>query len=109
MSDISSGVRPCGFTLFLIDSQQLALLLASSSHTKKIYLYSLFGIHGIIFPGDTVVKNLPASARNTGDTGSIPGPGTSPGEGNGNPLQYSHLGNPMDREACLGSQRVGHN
>ena len=36
---------------------------------------------------------------NTGDAGSIPGPGRSPGEGNGNPLQYSCLGNLMDREA----------
>ena len=38
----------------------------------------------------------PASA---GHVGSIPGSGTSPGEGNGNPLQYSRLGNPMDRGA----------
>ena len=43
-----------------------------------------------------VVKNLPA---NVGDMGSIPGWGRSPGEGNGNPLQYSCLGNPMDRGA----------
>ena len=43
-----------------------------------------------------MVKNPPA---NTGDDGSIPGLGTSPGEGNGNPLQYSCLGNPMDRGA----------
>ena len=42
------------------------------------------------------VKNLPANA---GDVGSIPGSGRSPGEGNDNPLQYSCLGNPMDREA----------
>ena len=48
------------------------------------------------FPGNSVVKNLPANA---GDTGSIPGMGRSPGEGNGNPLQYSCLGNPMDRGA----------
>ena len=41
-----------------------------------------------------MVKNLPASA---GDTGSIPGLGRSPGEGNGNPHQYSCLENPMDR------------
>ena len=41
-----------------------------------------------------VVKNLPANA---GDGGSIPGPRKSPGEGNGNPLQYSCLKNPMDR------------
>ena len=40
-----------------------------------------------------------ASACNTGDLGSIPGLGRSPGEGNGNPLQYSCLENPMDRGA----------
>ena len=38
-----------------------------------------------------------ASASNVGDPGSIPGLGRSPGEGNGNPLQYSCLENPMDR------------
>ena len=38
-----------------------------------------------------------ASAYNVGDPGSIPGSGRSPGEGNANPLQYSCLGNPMDR------------
>ena len=43
-----------------------------------------------------VKKNLPANA---GDTGSIPGSGKSPGEGNGNPLQYSCLGNSKDRGA----------
>ena len=48
------------------------------------------------FLGGSAVKNLPASA---GHTGSIPGSGRSLGEGNGNPLQYSRLGNPMDREA----------
>ena len=40
-----------------------------------------------------------ASAYNMGDPGSIPGSGRSPGEGNGNPLQYSCLENPMDRGA----------
>ena len=48
------------------------------------------------FLGGSVVKNLPANA---GDSGSIPGLGRSPGKGNGNPLQYSCLGNPMDRRA----------
>ena len=43
-----------------------------------------------------VVKNLPASARDTGDVGLIPGSGRSSGGGNGNPLQYSRLENPMD-------------
>ena len=62
------------------------------------------------FPGGSEDK---ASACNAGDPGSIPGLGRSPGEGNGNPLQYSCLENPMDRGAwqamSTGSQRVGHN
>ena len=48
------------------------------------------------FPGGSVVKNLPTNA---GDTGSGPRSGRVPGEGNGNPLQYYCLGNPMDRGA----------
>ena len=44
-------------------------------------------------------KNLPANAGDAGDACSIPGSGRSPGEGNGNPLQYSCLGNPVDRGA----------
>ena len=48
------------------------------------------------FPGGSAVKNPPANA---GDEGSIPGSGRSLGEGNGNPLQYSCLANPMDRAA----------
>ena len=59
------------------------------------------------FPGGPEVK---ASASNAGNLGSIPGLGRSPGEGNGNPLQYSCLENPMDGEAwyeqSTGSQRV---
>ena len=50
----------------------------------------------VLYPGDSVVKNLPANAR---ATGLIPGLGRSPGEGTGNPLQYSGLQNPMDRGA----------
>ena len=49
--------------------------------------------YSVGFPGGSEVK---ASARNAGDLGSIPGSGRSPGEGNGNPLQYSCLENPMD-------------
>ena len=49
-----------------------------------------------IFPPSSVSKK---NACNAGDLGSIPGLGTSPGEGNGNPLQYSCLENPMDRGA----------
>ena len=49
------------------------------------------------FPGGSVVKNLPANARDIRDADSIPGLGRSPREGNGNPLQYSYPENPMDR------------
>ena len=49
------------------------------------------GLHG-----GSAVKNLPTNAR---DTGSVPGSGRSPGEGNGNLLQYSCLENPMSRGA----------
>ena len=61
------------------------------------------------FPGGSKVK---AFASNAGDPGSISGSGRSPGEGNGNPLQYYCLENPMDekpsRLQSMGSQRVGH-
>ena len=48
-----------------------------------------------------VVKNPTANAGDVIDVGSIPGPGRSPREGNGNPLLYSCLENPMDRRASL--------
>ena len=59
-----------------------------------------------------MVKNPPAKAGDMGNPGLIPGLGRSPGEGNGNPLQYSCLGNPRDREAWWAKvhwvARVGH-
>ena len=51
------------------------------------------------FPGGSVVKNLPTNAGDTQDVGLIPGLGRSSGGGNGRPLQYSCLENPMDRGA----------
>ena len=51
------------------------------------------------FLGGSVIKNLPANAGDIRDASLIPGSGRSPGEGNGNPLPYSCLGNPMDRGA----------
>ena len=66
-----------------------------------------------------IIKSVPGvlegkeSACNAGDLGLIPGLGRSPGEGNGNPLQYSCLENPMDKELgglqSMESQRIGHN
>ena len=55
------------------------------------------------FSDGSVVKNLPATA---GDSGSIPGLGRSPGEENGNLLQCSYLGNPMDGGAWQGTVGV---
>ena len=66
--------------------------MKSRVHNRKIWCVS-FAFGG--FPGDSVVKNPPANA---GDLSSIPGSGRSAGEGNGNPLQYSCLENPMDEE-----------
>ena len=51
------------------------------------------------FPAGAAVKNPPVNAGATRDAGSVPGLGRSPGEGNGNPHQYSCLGNPMNRGA----------
>ena len=53
----------------------------------------------VAYQAALVVKNLPANARKARDTVSIPGLGKSPGEENGNPLQYSCLQNPKDRRA----------
>ena len=66
------------------------------SNFPSIRVFSSESVLPIKFPGGSEVK---ASASNAGDLGSIPGSGRSPGEGNGNPLQYSCLENPMDREA----------
>ena len=77
---------------------RLQLFLASPlnrrGHTSVEILLCARPCAGL--PSGSVVKNLSAHA---GDVGLIPGPGRSPGEGNGNPLQYSCLGNPMDRGA----------
>ena len=56
----------------------------------------MFPMKAVGFPGGSEVK---ASASKAGDLGLIPGSGRYPGEGNGNPLQYSCLENPMDRGA----------
>ena len=81
-----------------------ALRGSARSHQLFGYSYDLNS-----FPGGAEVK---ASACNVGDLGSIPGSGRSPGEGNGNSLQYSCPENPVDGGAWWatvhGSQRVGH-
>ena len=67
-------------------------------YKMKVSLRTFLGlfIPSLSFPSGSVVENPPASAR---DAGSIPGLGSSPGVGNGNPFQYCCLGNAMDRGA----------
>ena len=62
---------------------------------RTIYFYVVSPLPLGIFGGSDGKE----SACDTGDSGLIPGSGRSPGEGNGNPIQYSCLGNPIDREA----------
>ena len=70
--------------------------LGAKEKTNNKYKKSCSVSLVIGFPGGSDGK---ASAYNVGDPGSIPGLGRSSGEGNGNPLQYSCLDNPMDRGA----------
>ena len=62
-------------------------------------------LHTLVSQVGAVVKNLPANA---GDTGLIPGSGRSPGEGNGNPLQYPCLENSMNKGAWQANSPWGH-
>ena len=75
----------------LLQNRYTHLLPDRSQNTKLPVPLMPLGL-----PCGSVVKNLPANA---GDVGWIPGWGRSPGEGKGNPLQYSCLENPMDRGA----------
>ena len=71
----------------------------------KVYLLLLLASWG--FPYGSAVKNMLANARDAGDSCLIPGSGRSAGRGNGNPLQYSSVENPMDRGAWWATiQRV---
>jgi len=69
------------------------VVVSSVQHNDSVFLQILVRYR---FPGGSEVK---ASAWNAGDLGSIPGSGRSPGEGNGTPLQYACLENPMERGA----------
>ena len=67
---------------------------------RSSVIHVVFNFHrGAGSPGSAVVKNLPASTGDARDVGSVSGSGRSPGEGNGNPLQYSCLEISMGRGA----------
>ena len=81
--------------VFGVLSSQLAI-----HHLRFLgVFFFLFTVHVQNIEGLPVGSVSKDSSCNIGDTGSIPGLGRSPREGNSNPLQYSHLGNPMDRRA----------
>ena len=92
-------------TWFCNGKERLPSWVHSFFHNVPFSKYSL-SIYYMGLPWRLSVKNLPSNA---GDAGSIPGSGRAPGEGNSNPLQYSCLGNPMDRGAggfqSMGSQK----
>ena len=68
-----------------------------SSGVNLLFLATINAIKS--FPGGSVDKESACNAGDAGDVGSVRGYERSPGGGNGNPLQYSRLGNPMDRGA----------
>ena len=94
----STGVGCIAFSDTLLDPYlKVLLFVLSSSLSVPALIWNCPNYHSseinLSFSGGSVAKNLPANA---GDSGLIPGSGKSPGEGNGNALQYSWLGNPMD-------------
>ena len=74
-------------------------ILVGLWHTFEFILTYILTYLPVSFPGSLMVKNPPASARDVGDSSFILGLGRCPGGGNGYPLQYSCLENPMDRGA----------
>ena len=86
------------YTFHSASLQKLSCSTMISGHKQEIEIgYNTTNLYvNLRFPGGSEVK---ASACDGGHLGSIPGSGRSPGEGNGNPLQYSCLGNPMDAGA----------
>jgi hypothetical protein len=76
---------------YFIEMQKLVSVLPLFLPTLLTLVYLGMAVAG--FPGSSVVKNPPSNAGDVRDGGSIPG------SGNGNPLQYSYMGNPVDRGA----------
>ena len=76
----------------------LCFMLWFVGHWDMIYIWLCI----ICFPDSVVINNLPPNAEDSRHSGSIPGSGRSPGEGTGNPLQYSWLEDSMDRRSLAG-------
>ena len=89
------SVLPCDLTYLIIHSStcKAVFFTISSFYDEQMVSDTLAGLCMAV--SGAVVKNSPAHAGEAKDVGSIPGSGRSPEEGNGNPLQYSYLENPM--------------
>ena len=102
---IQSSFISIGFNLVFINFGNNCTF---KQHTKKSHMSMNAWLH-TGFSGGSVVKSLPVNVQ---DLGSIPGSGRSQGEGNGKPLQYFCLENPMDREAWQATvhevSKIGH-
>ena len=97
---VTSGHCELSFPLNFQNKCNLLLVLCSYLQINDaLFPFCMCPLPARGFPGGTNGKNSPANAGDVRDVGSIPGSGRSPGGGNGNPLQYSCLGNPMDKGA----------
>ena len=100
------SAKQCMKALKILDIHPMASVDTYEMRNRRPLVHSVYRVITLCLPtckivgftGGSVVKDLPANA---GDTGLISGPGRSPAAGNGNSLQYSWLGNPMDREASV--------
>ena len=90
-----------------------SLKMLGLNYSRKTNGISSYFTQSWGFPGGSAVKNLPASARDIRDMGSIPGSGRPPGKGNGTQFQYSSWKNPMERGSwglqSMRLQRLRHN
>ena len=98
----------CAFTLLFQFYSMLIALIFTKKQLLVMWIFLYFSHLSFIYfcfylsrdsPAGSVGKESACNAGDTGDMGLIPGPGRSPGEGKGNPLQYSCLGNSLDRRA----------
>ena len=96
----------------VVDIYAINIFIILNYYLHKVIIISYYKLCD--FPGGSVVKkkkkNMPATAGNARDAGSIPGSALSPRVGNGNILWYSCLGNPMDRRSleAYSYKTVGH-
>ena len=102
--DIRSCIHHYSITQSIFTFLKFCVVPTHPSHHQPPETTGLFSVQFCLFHkgqrGFPNGSDGKASACNAGDPGSIPGSGRYPGEGNGNPLQYSCLENPMNREAC---------